>query len=280
MTKNIEKSLSTKLPTKLNLNFVYICTIIIVTLMILVSIIGLLFQSELYPKELSVGFVSNDIFNLIVGLPIIIVSMLLTKKGKLVGLLCYPGALFYIIYIYMTYLLGLPFNLLFIPYLILVTLSIYTIIGLIASIDSEHVRQKLKAYVPIRTAGAILFTIACLVIIYQTYSITITLIKQSKVDQIMIAQWIVDLVFASPPFIIIGFFMMRRKAIGYVTGISLLLFSSVIFIGVVPFLIVESILTNNPVDVIGILVVLASSMVCFIPLLFFIRGINKAINKD
>ena len=66
--------------------------------------------------------------------------------------------------------------------------------------------------------------------------------------QMMIAQWIVDLVIASPPIIISGFFMMSRKAIGYVTGISLLLLLSVIFIGVVPFLIVEGTLTNNPID--------------------------------
>ncbi len=281
IAENVEKSLSTKLPVKLNLNFAYISTIILVTLMIVVSVIGILFQSKLYPgKELSIGFVSNDILNLIVGVPIIIISMLLAKKGKLVGFLCYPGALFYITYIYTTYLLGLPFNILFIPYLILVTLSIYTIIGLITGMDCEQVRQKLKNYVPIKSAGAILFAIACLLIIYQTYSVVIALIKQSEVDQFMIAQWIVDFVVASPPIIIIGFFMMRRKALGYATGMSLLLFLSVLFIGVVPILIVEAVLTNNPIDITGIFIVLASGMVCFIPLLLFIKGINKATKKD
>lgn len=280
MTENIERSLSAKLPIKLNLNIVYVSTIIQVVIMLGISIAGILFQSKLYPdKELSVGFVSLDIYNLIAGIPIIIISMLLTKRGKLIGLLCYPGALLYITYVYLTNLLGLPFNVLFIPYLILATLSIYTIIVLIASIDSEQVRQKLKGYVPIRTAGAILFAIACLLIINLTYEVVIALINQSKVDQLDIAHWIADFVVGIPSVIIIGFSMIRGKALGYTLGISLLLFLSVIFFGVVPVLIVKGIITNNPIEVIGIVVVLASSMICFIPLLFFIRGINKAIIK-
>jgi hypothetical protein len=238
----------------------------------------MLFQDKIYPsKELSVAFVPNDILNLCIGTPIIIISMILTKKGKLVGLLCYPGALLYITYIYIIYLLGLPFNLLFIPYLILVTVSIYTIIGLMASIDSEQVSLRLKGYVPIRTAGAILFAIASLTIIYQIFSIANAFINQSKVDQIMIAQWIDDLVIASPPVMIIGYSMMRRKALGYTSGTSLLLLLSVLFIGVIPILVVKGVFTNTSIDVIGIIIVLASGMITFIPFILFIRGINKAL---
>lgn len=281
ITKNNKKYLNTRLPIKLNLNFVYINTIILVIIVLGVSIIGILFQHNLYPTyELSVGFVSNDILNLIVGIPIILITMVSAKRGNLIGLLCYPGALFYITYVYTTYLLGLPFNVLFIPYLFLVTVSIYTIIILIVSIDYDQVHQKIKGYVPIKTSGAILFTLASLMIIYQTYSIILALINKSNVDQLMIAQWIVDLVFASPPVIIIGYFMMYRKALGYTLGISLLLFLSSLFIGVVPVLIIEAIRANSPIDVKGIIIVLISSMVCIIPLLFFVKGINKAIKRE
>ncbi len=278
MTEKFNSSVSTMLPVKMKLNFVYINTIILMALMIFVSVFGILNQNKIYPgKELSINFISNDICNLTLGLLIIVISMLLTLKGNLAGLLFYPGALFYITYDYVNYLLGLPFNILFIPYLILVIVSIYTIIGLILGIDSEQVYKKLNGYVPIRTAGSTLFVLACLVIIFQLYAIVIALIKQSNIDHIMIAQWIDDLVIASPPFIIIGFLMMRRKALGFTAGVGLLLFWGLLCVGVILIIIFKSVLTNTSIDITGLLVVLASTLIILIPLILFIRGINKAV---
>jgi len=52
--------------------------------------------------------------------------------------------------------------------------------------------------------------------------------------------------FASPPAIILGIFMMRRKSSGYSTGISLLLLLSILCIGLVPVIIIKGYLTNIP----------------------------------
>lgn len=41
-------------------------------------------------------------------------------------------------------------------YLVIVTLSIYTIIGLVASIDGEVVKLRLTGHVPVRLAGGTL----------------------------------------------------------------------------------------------------------------------------
>ena len=253
-------------PARSNLKLVNISTLILVFLMTGVSVIGILFQSAIYPsKELSVVFVPNDILNLVIGLPLILVSLFLTKRGKLIGLSCYPAALFYITYIYTGYLLGLPFNVLFIPYLILVTLSIYTLIGLVLNIDSEQVRKKLKGYVPIKTAG----------VIYQSYQIVNTFVKHLEVEQMMMAQWIDDLVIASPPLLLIGFYMIRGKALGYSMGMGLLLVLTILFIGLVPILIIKGILTGTPINVPDILLVAGSSMICFIPFLLFAKGIIR-----
>ena len=110
---------------KYNLKIWYLLSLIIALFVALVSIIGLLYKDSIYLSEdLLQTFIPNDIINLIIGLPFLLISLWLTKKGKIIGLLCWPGALFYILYIYLPYILSVPFNVLFLPYLIIFSLSI------------------------------------------------------------------------------------------------------------------------------------------------------------
>jgi hypothetical protein len=272
-----ESFVGPKFPVKSNLNLVYISTLILVVLMTGVSLTGILYRGKVYTsKEVEVIFVSNDILNIALGAPILIISMLLTIRKKLFGLLCYPGALFFITYVYATYLLSLPLNILFIPYLILTALSIYTIIALVINIESEPIKHRLRGQVPIKSAGAIVFIIGILIVIYQIYQIVTSLINHLEADQMMMAQWIADLLIASPPVLIVGYLMMRGNAIGYSLGNSLLLLLSVLFIGLIPILIVKGILTSSPIDVPDIIIILGSSMICFIPFLLFRKGIIKS----
>jgi hypothetical protein len=143
---------------------------------------------------------------LVLGLPILLGSLWLVRRGNLIGLLCWPGALFLL-------------------YLFLVTLSAYTIIGVVSSIE--------------------------------------------------LAQWIDDIVVASPPLIIVGLLMLRRKALGYVAGMGLLLLCCMLFIGLVPIMVIQALLKDLPIDVIGIVIVLVSGMICFIPFTLFFRGAVK-----
>ncbi len=56
--------------------------------------------------------------------------MWIARRGSLIGLLFWPGALFYVLYTYAFYLIGVPFNALFLSYVALVALSAYTMIGI------------------------------------------------------------------------------------------------------------------------------------------------------
>ena len=255
------------LPIKGNLKIVYLSTLVLIVLFSALSVTGIVFHKELYPDEaLWITFLPNDVVNLLMGLPMLLFSLILTKRGKLLGLLCYPGALFYCTYIYATYLLGIPFSVLFIPYLLVLALSIYTLIGLIANIDVQGVRKQLEGHVPVRSAGIILLGIAILLVAYQIYAMTVSVIQKESPDQVAIAQWIVDFVIAAPPVMIIGILMIRRKAFGYALGMSLLFLLSALFFSLVPFMIIKAVLSNTQVSVVDIIVVGISSLICIIPL--------------
>ena len=72
---------------------------------------------------------------------------------------------FFVVYNYIAYLFGMPFHVFYLPYLIIVTLSVYTIIALVASIDADAVRQQLSGVVPNRVTGGVLAGLAILLIL-------------------------------------------------------------------------------------------------------------------
>ncbi len=275
MSINTIKLQSGVLPITRSLTLEYAISVVIAIIMAVASLVSLVHRSVIYPTEkLSIGFVSTDFLNLVVGVPVLLVSMWLTQRGKLAGLLCWPGALFYVLYIYTSYL-AVPVSVLLIPHIILIILSAYSIIGIIASINCDAVRQRLNGVIPAKTTGCILTSIAILVIVYQIVRIITVLINQTQPDNVELVQWIDDLVVGSPALLVGGYLLLRRKALGYVAGAGLLLMCSMLFIGVIPAMVFQALSADTPIDVIGILIVLISGMICFIPFVLFVRGATK-----
>jgi hypothetical protein len=137
-------SMSSSLPIKRRLTLAYLGSFAIALLMTVASVAGLLFQTHLYPEQQRLSFASTDGSTLLLALPILLGSLWLAQRGSLIGLLCWPGALFYLLYTYLFYVISVPFGVLFLPYLALVTLSVYTIVDLVANIDGEAVQQRLR----------------------------------------------------------------------------------------------------------------------------------------
>ena len=71
--------------------------------------------------------------------------MWLARRGRLSGLLCWPRALFFVLYNYIAYFFAVPLNWAFLLHLALLMLSVYALIGLVAGIDGIAVRQRLAA---------------------------------------------------------------------------------------------------------------------------------------
>ena len=88
------------LPIKRDLTLAYLMSGIVALIMSVASVAGLLYGSHIYPASQVSSNTGTDALNLVVGLPILLVSMWLARRGSLIGLLCWPGALFYILYVY------------------------------------------------------------------------------------------------------------------------------------------------------------------------------------
>jgi hypothetical protein len=267
------------LPIRRNLTVAYALSLVITLLMTAASIAGILYRTVIYPTdELFQTFMPNDVVNLVIGVPTLLGSMWLARRGLLIGLLFWPGALLYVLYNYLAYVFAMPPNVVFLLYLTLVMLSVYTIIGILASIDGTAVQQQLSGAVPEKAAGGIL---AGLGILFSLRVIVVILgahLNQTPVATTELAVMVSDFMI-SPALIIGGVLLWRREALGYVSGMGLLFQSSMLFIGLIFFMLLQPLLTAAPFLLVDVLVVFIMGLVCFVPFALFVRGVVSKHNS-
>lgn len=259
-----------RLPLKRDLKPVYMGSLIVAAIMAVVSAAGILYWSSLYPAARAASSVGSDAFNLVVILPILLVSMWFAYRGRLTGLLLWPGALFYLLYIYTFYAIGLPANALFPLYIALVALSLLTVIGLIISIDGVKVRQRLSGFVPRRASGGILIGLALLFTAIDANTIVTTLAGHEVISNQMWATWVSDLVVECPALLIGGILLWMRMPLGYAAGAGLLLQIGLLTVGVPISFLLGDLLTGSPIDTSSAMLLIIG-VIPLILLIFFLR---------
>lgn len=264
---------SGQLPVTHSLTQAYALSVVIVSLMAVASLVGLFFQSAIYPTEgLRRSFVSNDVVNLFIGLPILLGSLTLARRGKLIGLLFWPGALFYVTYNYIAYAAAMPFTWLFALYLALVALSVYTLIHLLSRMDSAAIQQRLSGAVPERLAGGVLSGLGGLFFLRGLVQIVQAILGQVTLSSPELAVLVADLL-TTPAWVVGGILLWRKQAFGYVSGAGLLFQASMLFIGLLVFFILQPFLTATPFPATDFVVIFVMGLVCFVPFALFIRGL-------
>ncbi|NOR88915.1 MAG: hypothetical protein GQ524_01555 [Anaerolineales bacterium] len=277
---NTDPKQSASLPVKHNLTLIYALSFIIAILMAAASVAGILYQTIVYPTdELHQSFLPNDVVNLLIGLPMLLASMWLTRRGKLIGLLFWPGALFFVLYNYIVYVFAMPLSLAFLAHLALVMLSVYTLIGLLTSIDGKDVQQQLTGAVPERLAGGVLAGLGLLFFLLVIGAIVQALISQTALAETELALHVADFLI-TPAWVVCGVLLWQRKAFGYVAGLGLLFQASMLFIGLIIVLLLQPFLTAAPFSLVDVVVIFAMGLICFIPFALFIRGVVSKRNSS
>jgi len=143
---------------------------------------------------------------------------------------------------------------------------------LFSIIDGKKIQQSLTGVVHERISGAILVALGFLFILQALGAMIDPVMNQIQITETELAVHISD--FMISPFLVVGGILLwRRKALGYVSGLGLLFQASMLFIGLIVFLIIQPLLTKTPFLLVDILVVSIMGLICFIPFIFFIRGV-------
>jgi hypothetical protein len=275
------------LPLKGDRTLAYRTSLLIALLTVVVSAAGLAWGTSLYGVEsnralgvsastagvLVPGFLVQDIFNLVVGLPILLGVLWLGRRGSLIGLLLWPGALLYLADTYVHYLVGAPFSAAFLGYVAIVALSAYTTIGLVASIDGDIVRHRLGGAVRPRLVGGLLVGLALLTFGQDASGAVVTALAGGPpIDPLARGVWIDDLTLGVPAMLIVGGLLWRRAALGYVAAAGLLLSFGMTSVVIAAMIALQPVLTGAPIDEATVMGLLIFGAVSLAPILLFGRG--------
>ena len=153
----------------------------------------------------------------------------------------------------------------------------YAIIKFFRLLNGEKIQQRLTGVVHERISGVILVALGLLFMFQAAGAMIDPIINHIQITGIDLAVHISD--FAISPFLVSGGILLwRRKPFGYTSGLGLLFQASMLFIGLIIFLIIEPLLTTTPFVLVDVLVVSIMGLICFIPLTLFIRGVISKNN--
>lgn len=171
--------------------------------------------------------VSQDIVTLFLGVPLLLVSLHLARKGSLKGKLLLAGTLGYFLYAYVSYSFLSMYNSFFLIYVLLMSLSFFAFTMTMMSFDHQNMKSYFSSKLPVKFVGGFLIFVAAVVGLMWIGKIIPPLIRGAFPLELEHYNTLViqalDLGFVVPTAILSGILLIKRSSFGY-------LLSSVIII--------------------------------------------------
>lgn len=164
----------------------------------------------------------QDLVSLVVGLPLLVISLLYTIRGSERALLVWLGTLMYILYTYLTYAFSAVFNEFFLLYIALVSLTFFTLVTALLHVDVGQIRLHFSEKTPLKTVSIYLLAVALLVFLGWMKQILPALLTGQLPESIVLARtpsnpvFVLDLALLLPAFCLAAVWLWRRQPWGYI----------------------------------------------------------------
>jgi hypothetical protein len=198
-------------------------SIAIALLLALTAVAGILWPPT-YAKETlysSAGAIGSDLVDLLVVVPVLLISGIKAYRGSVPARLVWLGTLGYLLYNFVLYAFGVHFNALFLVYCATLSLCFYATVFCLPFISLEQIAQTYSPRAPRKTI-AILFLVMAILFAAFDLGEDIPALLAGRVPQSVIQVnlpvsfiHVLDLVFLIPGMCITAFLLIRRKASGY-----------------------------------------------------------------
>lgn len=168
----------------------------------------------------------SDVVTLLLGVPLLLLSLRLHRRASLRGTLLLTGALTWFLYLYSSLALGAAYNGLFLVYVALLSASLGALVLTFMSLDAEGVRASFAGRLPHRRIG--LFLLACGVVTAGAWlAPLVASLAQGEPPGLLesyatMVTDALDLAVITPACIVAGVLLLRRNPTGYLVGMPLL----------------------------------------------------------
>ena len=259
--------------TNFSTGILTILSSIIVAILLTISLIGIISRHSLYPtKELILTFVPNDGVNLILVVPLLILSIIFAKRGFLIGYLFWVAGLFFVIYHAIFYVFAFKLSIVFLVYLTLLMASIFLLVGLCSCLNPVYIRKKLENIIPARSIGWLLIIFGSLFFLRTIGVLGEAIIKNTLISVGDYCVLISDF-FISIAWLVSGILLIKKQDSGYLLGTSAFIHAHATTIGLLICFILQPILTSTPFAFVDFSTIAIFELIWFVPI--FIMIIKK-----
>lgn len=162
----------------------------------------------------------QDATTLFFGIPVLVIGMLSARRGSLRGLLAWAGAAGYLLYANLIYAYGGVYNHFFLLYVAACGLSLFTLIGVLGTLDVSRIPTHITLRLPIRRTVAYFLATAVLLTVMWGAMAADSIAKAQTADANVII--VTDFIAVIPAFVLAAIRLLQRKAWGYaLSGVML-----------------------------------------------------------
>lgn len=221
----------------------------------------------------SAGFRGNDAVTVFLELPLLIIAILLYRRGSIRGGFLLAGSLAYVLYNSFSLGTSAAYNPLFLLYIATFTSSLFAFGVLWAQFDFSALQKHILSGMPGRGAAIYLFISGIMTALLWLSDILPSLVEGNPPPLLgpytTAITYFVDLGIIAPLCLLAGFWLLRRNARGYLVGFMLLYILALmgfIVIGQTVFQIVAGVIfsTGQLIGMIGSWLVMGSIAIGFV----------------
>lgn len=223
-------------------------TVPIALLAMSASVLGLLFEDEIYGRETAnwaAQAIGQDIANLI-AFPAMLVAAFFAGRGSIRAYLVWMGLLVYSAYSYAIYSFALNFGPLFLVWVAVFGLSVYTLVGALVSLDTAKLKESVPAGKSDRFAARLLVAIGSGFALLWLSEIVPPMLAGDRpetlkeVGLLTNPVHVLDLALLLPALVIGGVLLGRRCPLGYVMAPVLLVATFFLAVGIISLMLVSA----------------------------------------
>jgi hypothetical protein len=217
--------------TSATLRAAYVMSWVIAGLMLAASASGLfvheLYKDGLWAREALRG---GDMITLVLAAPLLIVALVLSKRGSQRAQAVWIGVIAYALYNYAFYAFGSEFNDVFLMHIALVSLSVFTLACALPSLDVAAIADRLRNDRTARWIGGYLVTVGLLQGALWIFVLLRNVATGALIEDIPVRGqhliFALDLGLAMPALIVAGALLFRRRAVGFLLGTAVAVFGA------------------------------------------------------
>lgn len=180
----------------------------------------------------------QDVVTLAVALPVLVACAVLAARGSDRARLVWLGALAYVLYTYAIYAFHVRFNPLFLVYVALFGLSLYALIGGLATADLEGLKARFANRGAARAVSVFLAVMGGLFYLAWLDEVVPALVvgevprSVAEAGTPTGAAHVLDMGWMLPAMVLAAYWLWRRRAVGYALAGGLLTFSALITLAI------------------------------------------------